>query len=132
MKKLLTILLTILCTQIMYAQDKTVTGVVVSSEDGSPMIGVAVMDKQSMNGVITDIDGKFAITVSNKSKVLQFSYVGFKTKEQAITGRDMKVEMTPDVVNLDEVMVVAYGTGKSLENIQMMSDGALVSNRRRS
>jgi TonB-dependent SusC/RagA subfamily outer membrane receptor len=112
MKKLLTILLTILCTQIMYAQDKTVTGVVVSSEDGSPMIGVAVMDKQSMNGVITDIDGKFAITVSNKSKVLQFSYVGFKTKEQAITGRDMKVEMTPDVVNLDEVMVVAYGTGK--------------------
>ena len=48
MKKLLTILLTILCTQIMYAQDKTVTGVVVSSEDGSPMIGVAVMDKQSV------------------------------------------------------------------------------------
>ena len=102
----------VLCTQLLYAQDKTVTGVVVSSEDGSPMIGVAVMDKVSMNGVITDFDGKFSIIVPTKSKVLQFSYVGFKTKEQAISGKTMKVEMTPDVVNLEEVMVVAYGTGK--------------------
>lgn len=111
MRKLL-ILFAVLCTQLLYAQDKTVTGVVVSSEDGSPMIGVAVMDKVSMNGVITDFDGKFSITVPTKSKVLQFSYVGFKTKEQAISGKTMKVEMTPDVVNLEEVMVVAYGTGK--------------------
>lgn len=111
MRKLL-ILFAVLCTQLLYAQDKTVTGVVVSSEDGSPMIGVAVMDKVSMNGVITDFDGKFSITVPSKSKVLQFSYVGFKTKEQAISGKTMKVEMTPDVVNLEEVMVVAYGTGK--------------------
>lgn len=112
MKKLLISLLTVFCVQILYAQNKTVTGIVVSSEDGSPMIGVAVMDKESMNGVITDIDGKFSIDVSSRSKVLQFSYVGYKTKEQAIAGRDMKVELTPDVVNLDEVMVVAYGTGK--------------------
>ena len=105
MRKLLA-LFAILCTQLLYAQDRIVTGVVVSSEDGAPMIGVAVMDKLSMNGVITDIDGKFSISVSTKSKVLQFSYVGYKTKEQAITGRDMKVELTPDVVNLDEVMVV--------------------------
>ena len=111
MRKLLA-LFAILCTQLLYAQDRIVTGVVVSSADGAPMIGVAVMDKLSMNGVITDIDGKFSISVSTKSKVLQFSYVGYKTKEQAITGRDMKVELTPDVVNLDEVMVVAYGTGK--------------------
>ena len=111
MRKLL-ILFAVLCTQLLYAQDKTVTGVVVSSEDGSPMIGVAVMDRVSMNGVITDFDGKFSITVPTKSKVLQFSYVGFKTKEQAISGKTMKVEMTPDVVNLEEVMVVAYGTGK--------------------
>ena len=111
MRKLL-ILFAVLCTQLLYAQDKTVTGVVVSSEDGSPMIGVAVMDKVSMNGVITDFDGKFSITVPTKSKVLQFSYVGFKTKEQAISGKTMNVEMTPDVVNLEEVMVVAYGTGK--------------------
>ena len=111
MRKLL-ILFAVLCTQLLYAQDKTVTGVVVSSEDGSPMIGVAVMDKVSMNGVITDFDGKFSITVPTKSKVLQFSYVGFKTKEQAISGKTMKVEMTPDVVNLEEVMVVAYGIGK--------------------
>ncbi|MBP3670135.1 MAG: TonB-dependent receptor [Bacteroides sp.] len=111
MRKLL-FLFAVLCTQLLYAQDKTVTGVVVSSEDGSPMIGVAVMDKVSMNGVITDFDGKFSITVPTKSKVLQFSYVGFKTKEQAISGKTMKVEMTPDVVNLEEVMVVAYGTGK--------------------
>ncbi|MFA6813332.1 MAG: carboxypeptidase-like regulatory domain-containing protein, partial [Bacteroidaceae bacterium] len=88
------------------------SGIVVSTDDGQPMIGVAVMDKQSMHGVITNEKGEFTLSVSPKAKVLQVSYLGYKAKEVGITGRDLKIEMEPDVVSIDEVMVVAYGTGK--------------------
>jgi len=98
--------------QLLFAQGKSVSGIVVSTDDGQPMIGVAVMDKQSMHGVITNEKGEFTLSVSPKAKVLQVSYLGYKAKEVGITGRDLKVELEPDVVSIDEVMVVAYGTGK--------------------
>ncbi|EJW97527.1 outer membrane receptor protein, partial [gut metagenome] len=76
------------------------------------MIGVAIMDKQAMNGVTTNEKGEFMINVSTKTKTLHFSYLGYKTKEVQITGNSLRVEMDPDLVAIDEVMVVAYGTGK--------------------
>lgn len=96
----------------LFAQTKQITGVVTSSEDSEPMIGVAVLDKQSMHGVITDVDGAFSITLADGVKTLQFSYLGYKTIDVPITGTQMNVKMEPDVVAIDEVMVVAYGTGK--------------------
>ncbi|WP_293670797.1 TonB-dependent receptor [uncultured Parabacteroides sp.] len=97
---------------LLLAQEKTVSGIVVSTEDGLPMIGVAVMDKQTMNGVTTNENGEFSMNVSARTKVLHVSYLGYKTKEVPITGRSLKIEMEPDMVAIDEVMVVAYGTGK--------------------
>ena len=94
------------------AQEKVITGVVVSSEDGLPMTGVAIMDKQSSNGVMTDMDGKFSIQVSPRTKSLNVSYLGYKAVDVRIEGTTMKITMEPDLVALDEVMVVAYGTGK--------------------
>lgn len=52
------------------------------------------------------------MTVSPRTKTLHLSYLGYKTKEVTISGRSMKIEMEPDMVAIDEVMVVAYGTGK--------------------
>ena len=104
--------LVFLCGQLLLAQEKTVTGLVISSEDGLPMIGVAVMDKQTMNGTTTDVNGEFSLVVSPRTKSLHVSYLGYKTKEVAIVGNSLKVELDPDVVAIDEVMVVAYGTGK--------------------
>ncbi|MGM9758711.1 MAG: SusC/RagA family TonB-linked outer membrane protein [Parabacteroides sp.] len=113
MKKFYEILCVVfLCGQILFAQEKTVTGIVVSSEDGLPMIGVAVMDKQTMNGSTTNENGEFTLTVSPRTKTLHVSYLGYKTKEVAISGSSLKIELDPDVVAIDEVMVVAYGTGK--------------------
>ena len=97
---------------LLMAQEKAVSGIVVSSEDGLPMIGVAVVDKQTMNGVTTNEKGEFSMTVSPRTKTLHLSYLGYKTKEVTISGRSMKIEMEPDMVAIDEVMVVAYGTGK--------------------
>lgn len=50
------------------AQEKAVSGIVVSTEDGLPMIGVAVVDKQTMNGVTTNEKGEFSMTVSPRTK----------------------------------------------------------------
>jgi TonB-linked SusC/RagA family outer membrane protein len=92
----------------------TVTGTVTSSEDGLPLAGVAVLDKQTLNGDATDADGRFVIPLTTRSKVLQLSYIGYKTIEIDITSQsgDIKVVMDPDVIAMDEVMVIAYGTGK--------------------
>lgn len=113
MRKLLSTLLVMsLWSTLLLAQNKTVTGIVTSSDTGTPMIGVAIMDKQSMNGVTTNENGEFTISVASTTKTLQLSYLGYKTKEVAIKGGSMRIEMEPDLVAIDEVMVVAYGTGK--------------------
>ncbi|MDL2245744.1 TonB-dependent receptor plug domain-containing protein, partial [Parabacteroides sp. OttesenSCG-928-J18] len=102
----------VLSLQFMLAQERQITGKVTSSEDGLPMIGVAVMDRQTMRGVATNVDGDFSIRVDERTKSLQFSYVGYKTIEVPITGNSLTVVLDPDYVAIDEVMVVAYGTGK--------------------
>ena len=99
-------------SQSLMAQERTITGVVVSAEDGLPMTGVAIIDKTTNNGVTTDLDGKFTIQVSSKTHTLNVSYLGYKAVDARIQGSTMRIEMEPDLVALDEVMVVAYGTGK--------------------
>jgi len=97
------------------AQNSTVTGIVTSSEDGLPLTGVAVLDKQTMKGSATNVDGRFTLSISPRSKTLQFSYVGYKTIEVDISNAglgDISVVMDPDLVSMDEVIVVAYGTSK--------------------
>ena len=58
---------------LLMAQEKAVSGIVVSTEDGLPMIGVAVVDKQTMNGVTTNEKGEFSMTVSPRTKTLHLS-----------------------------------------------------------
>lgn len=94
------------------AQEKTISGKVLSSEEGSPMTGVTIMDKQSMKGTVTDVNGDFTLAVSPHAKTLTVSYLGYKTREVPIVGSSLKIELEPDMVAIDEVMVVAYGTGK--------------------
>lgn len=113
MKRFLLILFAMsLWGHLLMAQEKMISGVVTSTEDGLPMIGVAILDKQTMNGITTNENGEFSLTVSPKTKILQVSYLGYKTKEVPVIGTSFKIEMEPDVVAIDEVMVVAYGTGK--------------------
>ena len=91
-------------------QAKPVKGNVVD-ENGEPLIGVSVKIVGAYGGAITDINGDFSVNGA-EGKQLQFSYAGYKT--QTITaGRGlMKVSMEPDVLGLDDVVVVGYGTMK--------------------
>lgn len=92
------------------AQTK-VSGIVISADDGEPIIGATIKVKGTQQGTVTDAEGQFSINVPNKSSMLQFSYVGMEPKtEQAKTS--MRVILNPTTQALDEVMVVAYGTSK--------------------
>jgi hypothetical protein len=63
------------------AQQRTITGKVLSAEDGQPIIGASVMVKGTTTGTITDANGSFTIVVPAPNAVLWFSYVGMKTME---------------------------------------------------
>ncbi|MDR1343759.1 MAG: TonB-dependent receptor [Tannerellaceae bacterium] len=99
-----------LCLATVFAQT-TVKGKVLD-EFGESIIGANVMEKGTTNGTITDLDGNYSFAVNNAQRaVIQFSYVGYNTKEEALNGRDMiNVTLDPSVVNLGEVVAIGYGT----------------------
>lgn len=90
-----------------FAQN-VVKGKVVDTQN-MPLIGVNVLEKGTTNGVITDIDGNFSLKVA-KGKVLQFSYVGYKSQEITVTSTSMTVKLHEDTELLDEVVVIGYGS----------------------
>ena len=92
-------------------QERIVTGTVVD-EHGEPLIGVSVMMKGSSKGAVTDLDGKFSLSVPSNS-TLVISYIGYQTQEIKVGNkRTVSVALVPDDQLLDEVVVVGYGTVK--------------------
>ena len=87
------------------AQTQRVTGVVISDEDGQPVIGASVLVKGTQQGTITDVDGKFTLTnVPSSAETLVVSYVGMQTQEVKIQP-NMHIAMLTDAEVLDEVVV---------------------------
>lgn len=95
-----------------YGQERTVSGVITSAEDGDPLPGVTVLVKGTTNGTITDVDGNYQLSVVDDA-VLTISFVGFKSKEIQVGNQSrIDVGMELDVTSLEEVVVVGYGTQK--------------------
>ena len=113
MKKLFLLLVAVLSISLCAsAQTRTVKGVVVYAGDQEPLPGATILPVGGGNGVATDLDGKFTLEVPAKVTKLNVSYVGMVTKQVTITSGEMRIELTNSENNLDEVMVVAYGTAK--------------------
>ena len=96
-----------------FAQDSyTVTGTVLSQTDNLPIPGVNVLVVNTTKGTATDFDGNYSINVSN-GDILQFSYVGYVTQLVTIKGqKSVSVSLIEDANQLDEVVVIGYGTSK--------------------
>ena len=95
------------------AQTRTVTGLVISSEDGEPVIGASVVVDGSRMGTATNVDGTFSITgVPANAKNLRVSYLGYKTKVVGIVP-NVKIELQSDANQLNEVVVTAMGIKRS-------------------
>jgi TonB-linked SusC/RagA family outer membrane protein len=94
----------------------------ISDEKGELLIGVSIMEKGTDNGVVTDINGQYNLSLSSDNPVLTVSYVGFKTQEVPI-GKQTLVDiiLLEDVSSLDEVVVVAYGNQRKVSVVGAQS-----------
>jgi len=112
MKKILMLFSMLLVTSLLViAQTTQVTGTVTSSEDGAALPGVTVTVKGTTLGTISGPDGMYSLQVPSSARSLVFSFVGYVTQEQEIGGRNrVDVLLQVDLYNIDEVVVVAYGT----------------------
>ena len=111
MEKRLTMILACLFLSVGVAlAQMRVTGTVVSSEDGEPVIGASVKVVGTNTGAATNLNGEFTLTVAAGAKI-SVSYIGMQTQTLTVKPT-MKIVLEPDDRTLDEVMVVAYGTQK--------------------
>ena len=91
---------------------RKVTGQIID-ENGEPLIGVTITANGMQGGAITDFDGNFVLTdVPENVKALHVSYIGYEEKDIAIGNGSMKIKMVPDNKQLDDVVVIGYGTVK--------------------
>lgn len=88
---------------------KVITGTVTSSDDGSPLPGVNILEKGTTNGTVTDVSGKYSIQAS-EGAVLVFSYVGFAPQEITVSARStVDVGLEAEATALSEIVVIGYG-----------------------
>lgn len=89
---------------------KNITGVV-KDVAGIPLPGVNIVVKGTLQGVITDLDGKYQISVPGNDAVLVFSYIGYLAQEVAVGTQDeINISLKEDLQQIDEVVVIGYGT----------------------
>ncbi|HET7732833.1 MAG TPA: SusC/RagA family TonB-linked outer membrane protein, partial [Paludibacter sp.] len=111
-------LLAIFCSLsiVMMAQTMTVSGKVTSAESGESLMGVTVIVKGSDKGTVTDMDGKYSISIPNKDAVLVFSFIGMN-KLETKTGNSsvFNVALTSNTQLMSEVVVTGYSTQKKAD-----------------
>ncbi|MBQ7717458.1 MAG: carboxypeptidase-like regulatory domain-containing protein, partial [Prevotella sp.] len=107
MMRALMFALLLLNSTLMFAQS-VVTGNV-KDQTGEPLIGVSILEQGTSNGTVTDIDGNFSFKVA-QGKTINFSYVGYQSQSVVVRGNVINVVLQEENTNLNEVVVVGYGT----------------------
>ncbi|MBQ4147886.1 MAG: TonB-dependent receptor plug domain-containing protein, partial [Prevotella sp.] len=107
MMRALMFALLLLNSTLMFAQS-VVTGNV-KDQTGEPLIGVSILEQGTSNGTVTDIDGNFSFKVA-QGKTINFSYVGYQSQSVVVRGNVINVVLLEENTNLNEVVVVGYGT----------------------
>jgi len=103
----------LLFTILANAQSTTISGTVTDNSTNESLPGVSIIIKGTTIGVTTDLDGKYSIKVDNADATLVFSFVGYETQEIEVGGKtSVNVALVSSTTDIDEVMVVAYGTTK--------------------
>lgn len=93
-----------------HAQDKTITGTVISASDNTPLLGASIMIKGTSTGTVTDFDGSYTVS-ANTGDTLVFSYLGFISQEATIANLStLNIVLVENSAMLDEVVVTGYGS----------------------
>ena len=83
----------------------------VTDEDGAPLIGVSILETSTGTGTVTDLDGRYTLSITNENAVIQFSYIGYETQSVTVgSQRIIDISLTLSISELGEVVVVGYGT----------------------
>jgi TonB-dependent starch-binding outer membrane protein SusC len=91
---------------------KTITGKITDSETREGLPGVSVLEKGTGNGVITDLDGNYTLSVAEDG-IIVITYVSYVTEELSVAGMtQLDVALVPDIISLEDVVVIGYGTVK--------------------
>lgn len=110
-QRLLSLLLgMLLCIPVVFGQNQVAVKGKVLDADGQPVIGAAIMQKGTSNGVTTDLDGNFSFLVP-AGAVLEISSIGYGTQE-VTAAPNLNITMEEEATTLDETIVVGYGTQK--------------------
>lgn len=96
-------------TQTIPYQKQTVTGII-TDENGLPLPGASVLEEGTKNGMVTDFDGKYKLTVESASSVIIVSFVGYKEKKVVAGQSVINIQLIPDATDLQEIVVVGYGS----------------------
>jgi TonB-linked SusC/RagA family outer membrane protein len=108
-------LLLLLSTQQSFAQ-VTVTGTVTDADNGDPLPGVNVLIKGTGTGATTNLNGEYRIQAPGPDNTLVFSFIGYESQEVTIgTQTNIDISLSPDVAQLEEIVVVGYGTQKKAD-----------------
>ncbi len=95
------------------AQQQKVTGKVIDAATNEPLIGVNVAVEGTTVGTITDVSGSYSLILPSSAKTLVFTYIGYVTQKVQLEGQTtIDIKLTSEVLNLDEVIVVGYGTSR--------------------
>ena len=109
--------LAVLITSAAYAQELTVTGNVTDASTGEPVPVASVHEKGTMNGVSTDVNGQYSITVS-KEGTLVFSSIGYEAQEVPVNGKAVvNCDLGVDSETLENAVVVGYQEGRNARRI---------------
>ena len=96
----------------------TITGTITDSTDGMELPSVNVLEKGTSNGTVSDFNGKYTLEISNKNATLQFSYLGYKTKEITLNGEStIDIILEQDTEALDEVVITALGISRKKKSL---------------
>lgn len=114
---LFTVLLFMLWANLAFAQAVTVSGIVKSADSGEPLPGVAVVEKGTSNGTVTNGEGKFDLKVASANAVLVFSSMGMQTKEAKASATFMVVNLQLESSQLDEVVITALGISREKKSL---------------
>ncbi len=99
----------------------TVSGLI-TDDQGNSIIGATVIEKGTLHGTVSDLDGNYSITVSSADAILVFTYVGMLSVEEAVEGRTtINVQLMPDLIGLEEVVVTALGISRERKTLTYAS-----------
>ncbi len=118
MRKLSFLLVILLLSATQVLAQRTITGKVTSAEDGGGIPGVTVLVKGTSNGVLTDLDGKYSISVSKDAKAMLFSFIGMTTQEILLTASNtVDVVLASEATDIEGVVVTALGITRDKKSL---------------